>query len=420
MNIQNISTFRAFRSANYTLYFLGRSISQFGTWMQRTAVVWVVYSVTHSEFMLGLTLFAELFPSFLFSVFGGIAADRYNRYTIIKITQITSMIQASLLAILMLTERYVMWEILTLSVILGIINAFDVPARQSLINEVVNDPADLPSALSLSAAMASIAKLLGPALSGIILEKFGAGICFLLNAASFGGVMLSLVFMKLPPASLRKPKKRVFAELVEGFNYLKHTPSIGLVIVALSIISLLVLPYDTLLPVFAQDIFKGNAATFGYISSFIGLGAVSGTVLLASVKQADALRKILWISSLILSIGLVCFSYSSNFGVAMFFAVLMGFGAGTQFTACNIIVQAEAAPEMRGRAISILLTAIFGMLPLGSLLIGAISQQIGAAHTIFWEGLAGIAIALIFAFALKKQTPVKANPPSVKAHTEYS
>ncbi|HEX7755132.1 MAG TPA: MFS transporter, partial [Niabella sp.] len=198
MNISNISTFRAFRSTNYTLYFIGRSVSQFGTWMQRTAVVWVIYSMTHSAWMLGLTIFAEQFPSFLFSAFGGVAADRHNRFKIINITQISSMVQAVLLAILVITKHGGVWEILTLSVILGIINAYDVPARQTMINEVVADETDLPSALSLSAAMASLSKLLGPALSGIILEKFGAGTCFLINAASFGAVMLSIFFMKKP------------------------------------------------------------------------------------------------------------------------------------------------------------------------------------------------------------------------------
>ena len=144
------TVFRAFRSSNYTLYFIGRSVSQFGTWMQRTAVVWVVYSITHSAFLLGVTIFAEQFPSFLFSVFGGVAADRYNRYRVIKITQITSMVQAVLLAILVFTGHAVVWAILVLSVILGIINAFDVPARQALVHDVVAEPADLPNALSLT------------------------------------------------------------------------------------------------------------------------------------------------------------------------------------------------------------------------------------------------------------------------------
>lgn len=410
MNISNISTFRAFRSTNYTLYFIGRSVSQFGTWMQRTAVVWVIYSMTHSAWMLGLTIFAEQFPSFLFSAFGGVAADRHNRFKIINITQISSMVQAVLLAILVITKHGGVWEILTLSVILGIINAYDVPARQTMINEVVADETDLPSALSLSAAMASLSKLLGPALSGIILEKFGAGTCFLINAASFGAVMLSIFFMKKPKnIKTNRSGKHVFAELAEGFRYLRHESSIGIVIVMLSITGLLVLPYDTLIPVYAKEIFKGNAKTYGYISSFIGIGAVVGTILLASLKKSTSMRSMLLLSTVILGIGLICFSHTSNFILALFFAMITGFGGVAQFTTCNIIVQSEASREMRGRAISILLTAIFGMLPLGSLLVGAVSEKIGAPNAILCQGIAGVLIAFVFFKLLHKKK--KTMPP---------
>ncbi|TZF85797.1 MFS transporter (plasmid) [Pedobacter sp. BS3] len=400
-SLSNVNTFRAFRSTNYTLYFVGRSVSQFGTWMQRTAVVWMIYTMTHSAFMLGLTIFAEQFPSFLLSIFGGIAADRYDRYKIIRITQIASMVQASLLAVLIITGHYVVWEILTLSVILGMINAFDVPARQSMIHEVLYDDADLPNALSLNSAMASLASLLGPALSGIILEQFGAGICFLLNAASFGGVMLSLTFMKLPVYKPSATKKKIVLELIEGFIYLRKTPAIGLIILILGVVSLLVLPYNTLLPVYAKEIFKGNAATFGYITSFIGLGAVGGTVLLASLKKGASLKMLLLISTVILGTGLIAFSYTSNFPLAMFFALLAGFGTVAQNTISNIIVQSESAPRMRGRAISIMIMAMYGMLPLGSLLVGAVSQQIGAPNTILCQGIIGLIIAAVFYHLLR-------------------
>lgn len=406
--LSNISTFRAFRSTNYTLYFFGRSVSQFGTWMQRTAVVWVVYSMTQSAFMLGLTIFAEQFPSFLFSAFGGVAADRYNRYKIIQITQILSLIQASLLAFLVMTGHQNIWSFIILSVFLGIINAYDVPARQAMINEVVTDDDDLPSALSLSAAMASIAKLAGPALSGIILQKFGAGTCFLINAASFAAVMVSISLMKIKIVSKKPTKKGTFMELAEGFRYLKKEPSISLVIIMLSITGLLILPYDTLIPVYAKEIFKGDAKTFGYISSFIGIGAVLGTVFLASLKKGASMRNILILSTIILSIGLILFSYATNFYWSMFFAALTGLGGVAQFTTCNIIVQSEVIPEMRSRAISILLTAIFGMLPLGSVLIGFVSERIGAPKTLLLEGIAGIVIAIVFRNLLFKKNKTKA------------
>ena len=394
--ISKLSVFRAFRSRNYLLYFIGRAVTQFGTWMQRTAVIWVIYSITHSAFLIGVTIFAEQFPAFLFSFAGGVVADRYDRFRIIRITQILSMIQAVSLALLVYTGHTVVWEILTLSVLLGIINAFDIPARQSLVHVVVADPSDLPNAVSLTTATASLAQLLGPALSGIVLTTLGAPICFLINAASFGGVIVSLILMKRPAHQQKKSGKTMLGEFSEGINYVWKTPAIGQIVLMVAIASLLVMPYNTVLPVFAKVIFKGGASTFGYITSFVGVGALLGTIFLASRKPDAPLRRILFISTLIIGVGLICFALIKNFPVAMLFAVLAGFGGMTQYTACNIMVQSESEPHMRGRAIGILLMAIFGMLPLGSLLVGAISQHIGAPVTMLGEGIISLVLALVF------------------------
>ena len=378
------------------MYFTGRSVSQFGTWMQRTAVVWVVYSMTNSAFLIGVTIFAEQFPSFLFSIPGGVAADRYDRHKIIKITQILSIIQSVLMALLVISGYTTVWAILVLSIILGIINAFDVPARQALVHEVVADPADLPNAIALTTAMASLAGLLGPVLSGIVLSTMGAAVCFFLNAASFGGVMLSLVLMKLPSAPPRNKDKKVLAEFAEGFAYLRQSPNIGWMIVLLALVSLLVLPYNTVLPVFAKVIFKGNASTYGLINGFIGAGAVAGTIFLASRKSGAPLKKIMFVSNIILGVGMICFSQSRIFPLAMLFAVLAGFGSVAQFTISNIVAQSESAPAMRGRIIGILLMAIFGMAPLGSLVVGAVSQRIGAPNTMLGQGVIAIILTLLF------------------------
>jgi MFS family permease len=402
--ISQYNVFRAFASRNYTLYFIGRGVSQFGTWMQRTAVVWVIYSMTHSAFLLGVTIFAEQFPSFICSIPGGVVADRYNRYTVIKITQITSMIQAVLLALLVITGHTVVWAILLLSVLLGIINAFDVPARQALIHDVVASPDDLPNALSLSTATASLAQLLGPALSGIVLSAFGAGVCFLLNAASFGGVIISLLLMKLPAYVPKRNNKNVIKDFAEGFAYIKSTRDIGLMVAMLAIVSLLVLPYNTVLPVFAKVVFKGDASTFGYINSFVGVGAVAGTIFLASRKPGANLKLILFISTILMGVGLICFSQFKNFPAAMLFAAIAGYGSIAQFTISNIVVQGDAAPEMRGRTMGILLMAIFGMMPLGSLLVGAVSERIGAPATVLAEGIVAVGIALIFIEFLTRPT----------------
>lgn len=408
------NTFRAFGNRNYALYFTGQSVSLIGTWMQRTGVSWVIYTMTHSTFMLGLTIFASQFPSFLFSLFGGILSDRYHRYKILLFTQTASMIQAVLLTILTLTNHYSVWQILTLSILLGIINAFDVPARQPLVHELVSDKADLPNALALNSSMVNLARLVGPALSGIVLGNFGAGICFLLNAVSFLAVIISLLLMKLPPYNPPEVKKKIASELAEGFQYLKNTRLIRIILLMLIFVSLLVLPYDTILPVFAKVIFKGDAATFGYIFSFIGLGAISGTFFLASLKPGTDLKIVLLANTIILGVGLMLFSHASYFPLAMFFAMLSGFGAMSQNTICLTLIQINADPNMRGRVMSYVALAYFGMLPLGSLLIGAISQKIGAPNTILCQGILALLIAATFSKFLRGDKMNKKNMEEFK------
>jgi len=397
-----ISTFRAFRSRNYRLYFGGQSVSLIGTWMQRTGVSWVIYTMTHSAFMLGITMFATQFPSFLLSLYGGIISDRYDRYKIMLVTQIAAMIQAILLAVLMITNHYEVWSILTLSVILGIINAFDMPARQPLVHEIIRDKDDLPNALALNSSMVNLARVVGPAMSGIILEKLGAGICFSLNALSFVAVIASLLLMKLPPTAQHPAQKKIATELKDGFVYIKSTPIIGMTLLMLSCMSLLVLPYNTLLPVFAKVIFKGDATTFGYINSFIGIGALGGAFFLASLKPGTDLKIVLLINTIILGFGLMLFSHISYFPLAMLFATTCGFGMMSQTTIGNTIVQIHAAPHMRGRVMSFFALAFFGMLPLGSLLVGAISQRIGAPNTLLCQGAIAIIIAITFSGFLRK------------------
>jgi MFS family permease len=395
--------FRAFNNRNYALFFCGQAISQIGTWVQRIAVNWVVYTTTQSAFMLGLAVFAQQFPSFVFSLLGGIAADRYNRYKLLLLTQVASMLQAILLAVLTLTGHYSVTGILILSVMLGIINAFDLPARQPMIHELVTDKSEVPNALALNASLVNLARLVGPAISGIILELFGAGICFLLNAFSFVAVLTSLLLMKLPPHVPPTEKKKITSELAEGFGYIKRTSSIRMALIALAAMSLLVLPYDTLVPVFAKVVFKGSASTFGYISSFMGLGAITGTLFLAYVRDKDHVVLLL-INSVILGVGLMFFSHITYFPVAMVFAVLTGFGAMSQTTLCLTIIQLQTDAKMRGRVMSYVGMAYFGMLPLGSLLIGTVSQQIGAGNALLIQGILALSIALMIHLCMREPT----------------
>ncbi len=390
-----MSTFRAFKSKNYRLYFLGQSVSLIGTWMQKTAVSWVIYTLTHSTFMLGLSLFASLFPSFLLSLFGGVVADRYDRYKVLLTTQIASMVQAVLLAALILMGNVEVWQMLALSVMLGIINAFDVPARQALVYEMVEDKKDLPNALALNSSMVNLSRLIGPAIAGIVLEHLGEGTCFVLNAVSFIAVIGSLLMLKLPKYQPIETTKNVFTELKEGLAYIKQTPAIKHVLIMLSLISLTVMPYTTLIPFYARDVFKGTAATFGVIDSFIGLGALSCAMFLASISSSIDLKKILAINTVVFGAGLLLFSHENYYPLALLFVTITGFGMMSQATVSNTLIQTTVDQKMRGRVISFYALAIFGMQPLGGLLIGALSKWIGTQNTVAVQGVIAVLIGAL-------------------------
>ncbi len=417
-----ITTFNAFKSRNYRLYFIGQSISLIGTWMQKTAVSWVVYSLTHSKFMLGVSLFCSLFPAFIFSFLGGVTADRYNRYRLLLITQIASLVQAVLLTLLILSKHYTVWEILSLSFVLGVINAFDVPARQSLVNELIEDKRYLGNALALNSSMVNLSRLIGPAIAGLILEKFGEVFCFGSNAISFVAVISSILMMRLPKAKTAHHEKNILQDLKDGWNYLKNAKSIRFIITMLAFISLFVLPFSTLIPVYAKDIFKGTASTFGIIDSMIGLGAFGGAMFLASLKPGKNLRKILAVNTLIFGTGLVLFSHMQYYPLALLCAMLAGFGMMSQITITNTLVQTTVDPKMRGRMISFYAMAFFGMQPLGGLIVGSVSQIIGVPDTVLAEGCIAILIGgLHFRFLKRnKLKAVKTNNIKSIQHVEVA
>lgn len=399
----NITTFRAFKSHNYRLFFTGQSVSLIGTWIQKTAVSWVIFSLTHSTLMLGISLFASQFPSFLFSLMGGVVSDRYDRFRVLLTTQIASMIQSSLLAFFVLIHLYNVWLILGLSVVLGIINAFDVPARQALVYEMVNTKDDLPNALALNSSMVNLSRIIGPAIAGFILHYLGDGMCFVLNAVSFLAVLISLLLMKLPKHEKQVHTKNAFAELKEGFGYLKQTPSISFLVIMLGFISLTVLPYSTLIPYFAKIVFHGNETTFGVIDSAIGVGAFCGAIFLASQKPGANLKLILGINTLVFGAGLVLFSHEGTYLLALLFATISGFGMMSQITITNTLIQTTVEPAMRGRVISFYAFAFFGMQPLGGWLTGWVSERIGSQDTILAEGIIGMAIGVAHLLFLRKQ-----------------
>jgi predicted MFS family arabinose efflux permease len=311
------------------------------------------------------------------------------------------MIQASILTMIVLWGSAEVWQILVLITTLGIINAFDVPARQVLVHQLVDKSEDVSNAVALNSSIVNIARLVGPALSGLVLNKFGAGICFFMNALSYLAVIISLLFLKLKPQEIKPKKQSNLNEIKEGFDYLKNHSQLAVITVYMAIVSLLVLPYDTLLPEFAKEMFHGNAQTYGYIYSCIGAGAIIGSVFLASLKEESKLANILYLNAALLGGSLITFSFMHNLAIALVIAVVSGFGALTQSTVCLTLIQTRSAPNMRGRVISLFAMALFGMLPLGGLLVGYVSHQIGSSLTMAIQGVSSIIIAAAFYWFLK-------------------
>ncbi|MEN2435841.1 MFS transporter [Weeksellaceae bacterium A-14] len=388
--------FRSLSNRNFSLFFYGQFISRIGMWMQRTAIIWLVYSITHSALMIGVTTFAEQFPSFLFSVRGGIIADRYNRYKVILLTQSLSALQAVLLTILSFSGNEQVYLILALSVFLGVVNAYDVPVRQSMINDIITNKDDLPNAVALNSSLNTFARLIGPALSGLVLAKWGADYCFLLNAVSFIAVIGAILAMRFPKHIFTVGHSVEKKGLKDAINYLRKHHAIRQVLILAALSNLLVLPFVTLLPVYAKDIFQGDAALYGWLNAMIGIGAIIGAIHLASFKNADHFQKLLQWNTLLLGLGLLSFAFVSNEYLAFLLLIVLGYASISQSSICFTIIQMQTESTYRGRIISIMAMAVFGMLPLGSLLVGYISQHIGVAYTILSEAAAGLLIAIWF------------------------
>lgn len=388
--------FKALKYRNYKLYFTGQTISLIGTWMQRMAVGWLIYKITGSAFMLGLAAFAGQVPTFIFSPYAGVIVDNYDRYKILVITQVLSMIQASILTILVLTDNYNAYIVIFLSFILGIINAFDTPSRQSLVVQLVDNKEDLPNAIALNSSMLNIGRLVGPAIAGLILLRFGEGFCFLINSVSFIAVIASLLMIKIPKSEPKLKKKNFSKDFKEGFKYLKDSKDLKRVILTIGALGLLVMPYNTLIPVFAKDVLKGDASTFGILNSFTGLGALSGAIFLAVKSHTLNLKKIILVFTCLLSFSLIFISITTNLHIAMFLYTLAGLGMMTQFTVSNTIIQTTVDDNMRGRVSSFYLMAVMGMQPFGSFFIGSIADKIGAPNTVLIQGVLCLIIAFLY------------------------
>ncbi len=394
--------FRSLQYRNYRLYFTGQSLSLIGTWMQRLAMGWLVYKITNSGFMLGVVSFAGLIPTFILSPYAGVITDRYNKYKILLTTQIAAMVQATVLAAAVLTGYYNITLIIILSALLGIINTFDSPSRQSLMVKLVNDKKDIHNAIALNSSMVNMARFLGPVIAGLVLSTLGEGYCFLINALSFIAVITCLLLMKLPAHIHTKPTKKIWEEFSEGFVYMKNSPQLLRTITMLGLLSLLLMPYATLLPIFAKDIFHGNAKTYTLLNACSGAGALASALYMASRKNGRYLNRYILAASFVFGLALLLFVLTTVLPIALAFTVLAGSAMMTCIVAGNTLVQIEVSDHMRGRVMSFYSMAFFGMQPIGAFFIGLLSDHIGARLTVGLQGGAGIILAICFLPGLYK------------------
>jgi MFS family permease len=370
--------------------------------MQRIAVSWLVYNMTHSAFMLGLVAFAGQIPVLLLSPYAGAFVDRHSRYRTLLVTQIASMVQAGLLALLVWKGHDSIVGIIFLSVLLGIINAFDTPSRQSFMIVLVEDKEYLPNAIALNSSMVTLARLLGPAAGGILLSTYGEDVCFLINFLSFIAVIGSLLIMRIKVPVRKKNDEPIWKGLQEGYTYLKGNLGLRSAIMLMAVTSLLVMPYSNLYPVFAKSIFKGNVTTFSWLNSISGLGALMGAVFMANLRPGRNLLKIIAYSSLLLAVSLMLFSYTTKLPLALFFIMSGEAGMLSQIAATNTYVQTNVDEHMRGRVVSYYVMAFQGMQPVGSLVIGWLAHITSAPLAVLMEGMAGAIAVVLFIPVLKR------------------
>ena len=388
--------FRSLRHRNYRLFFSGQSISLIGTWMQRIALPWVVYRMTGSEVLLGIVGFAGSIPSFLLAPFAGVLIDRWSRYRVLLLTQIISMLQAGVLAWLSLSGSLEIWHILVLSVALGCINSFDMPARHSFVIDMVNGKEDIGNAIALNSMMFNGARLIGPSVAGIVLASVGEGACFLINALSYIFVIASLMMMRVTETREKKEPVPMFREMKEGWVYVFGFAPIKHIILLLALVSLMGASYQVLMPVYAKDILQGDSHTYGFLMGGAGAGALLGAIYLASRNTVLRLGRLIPAATALLSTGLIAISISKSFFISMFLIFFTGLGMMAHTAASNTVLQTIADDDKRGRVMSFYTMALMGTAPFGSLLVGWMAKVLGTPWTIFIGGAACLLGALVF------------------------
>jgi MFS family permease len=386
------------RHRNFQLFFSGQLISLIGTWMQNVAQAWLVYRLTGSSLLLGSVTFAGQFPVFLTSPLGGIVADRYNRQRVVIATQTASMILAFVFAGLTLSHRITVPEIFVLAILRGIVNAFDIPGRQAFLVEMVGKE-DLINAIALNSSMFNGARIIGPAIAGIVVAKIGEGWCFFSDAVSYIAVIVGLMMMRVAPRAI-KPMGSPIEHVIEGFRFVRETAPIRALLLLLGLVSLVAMPYTVLMPVFADRILHGGPRALGILMGATGLGAMLGALTLATRTGVRGLGRWVTFSCAGFAISLMAFSLSKSFWLSAALLVPVGFCMMLQMSASNTLIQAMVPDELRGRVMSVYSMMFMGMAPWGALMGGAIADRLGAPIAISGGAVAALGGAAIFGLRL--------------------
>ena len=392
---------RALRYRNYRLFFAGQILSLVGTWITTTATSWLVYRLTGSAWLLGVVGFAGQFPAFLLGPFSGIVVDRWNRHRLLVLTQTFAMLQSFALAALTLSGRVTIEAVVMLNIVQGLVNAFDMPARQSFLIQMIENKEDLGNAIALNSSMVNVARLIGPSIAGVIIAAAGEGWCFAIDGVSYVAVIVALLMMRIarvaPPSSGRG---RALQQFKEGFTYAFGFAPIRAVILLLAIVSLVGVPYTVLMPIFAASVFQGGPHTLGLLMTASGCGALAGALWLAARKTVVGLGRVIPIATALFGAGLIAFSFSRVLWLAVPSLVVAGFGFMVQMASSNTILQTIVDDEKRGRVMSFYMMAFLGTAPFGSLIAGSLSSRIGAPHTLLIGGICCIAGGAWFASGL--------------------
>ncbi len=394
------ATLRALRHRNFQLFFSGQLISLIGTWMQSVAQSWLVYRLTGSSLLLGAVGFSSQIPVFLVAPLGGIVADRFNRQRVVIATQVASMLLALIFALLTLTNTVTKTHIFVLAALLGIVNAFDIPARQSFLVDMVGKE-DLMNAIALNSSMFNGARIVGPAIAGILVAKIGEGWCFFANGISYIAVIIGLLMMRVT-TSRRASSGPALAHLIEGFRFARHTAPIRALLLLLGLVSLVAMPYTVLMPVFADKVLHGGARALGILMGATGVGALLGALALATRAGVRGLGRWVAFSCGGFGLSLVLFCFSRSFWLSAALLLPVGFCMMLQMSSSNTLIQAMVPDHLRGRVMAMYTMMFMGMAPFGSLFGGALADRLGAPLTVLIGAVACIAGATLFFFHLPK------------------